>query len=106
MNIEKRVEILENNFTSLLKRLNLEKYYEDADIAGVRQEVAEMTPYKETKTAYFGESFITFYDVPYGNTSVFFSNYKSNYTVSRVGSDLTISFDEPFEETDITISII
>lgn len=106
MNIEKRIENLENNFTSLIKQLNLEKFYENADIAGVRQDIVAVTPYKETKTAYYGESFITFYDVPYGNTSVFFSNYKSNYTVNRVGSDLTISFDELFEETDITISIL
>lgn len=106
MDIEKRVENLEKNLTSLIKKLNNDKFYEDADIAGVRQNVSEVTPYIETKTAYYGESFITFYNVPNGNVSVFFSNYDGGYSARRMGADLIISFLELTDETDITISII
>lgn len=106
MNIEKRVENLEKNFVSLIKKLNNDKFYEDADIAGVRQGVEAVTPYKETKTAYYGEEIKIFYNVPDGNISVFFSNYNGIYTVDKVGSDLIISFEALAQETDITISII
>ena len=67
--------------------------------------VTAITPYTETKTAYYGESEKTFYDVPDGNVSVYFTNYDGNYSVSRVSGRLTISFDTLTEQTDITISI-
>lgn len=111
MNIEKRVENLENNFTSLLKRLNLDKFYEDADIAGVRQGVEAVTPYKETKTAYIGDTEVAF-DVPEGtggHVTVFVEDSEGNYplyTLERTGDRITVTF-EPLEYvTTITISII
>ena len=67
--------------------------------------VTAITPYTETKTAYYGESEKTFYDVPDGNVSVYFTNYDGDYSVSRVSGRLTISFDTLTEQTDITISI-
>lgn len=42
MNIEKRIENLEKNFENLIKKLNNDKFYTDADIAGVRQNVEEV----------------------------------------------------------------
>ena len=67
--------------------------------------VTDLTPYTETKTAYYGEKEKTFYDVPDGNVSVYFTNYDGDYSVSRVSGRLTISFDTLTEQTDITISI-
>ena len=67
--------------------------------------VEQITPYTETKTAYYGETEKTFYDVPDGNVSVYFTDYDGDYSVSRVSGRLTISFDALTEQTDITISI-
>ena len=63
----------------------------------------ELTPYTETKTAYIGDTEITFYDTPTGNLTVYFPY---NYTVERLSDRITISFEELEEVTEITISII
>ena len=69
-------------------------------------QVSELTPYTDTKTAYYGEKEKTFYGVPEGNTSVFFTNYNGDYTVNRIADRLTVSFGTALEQaTDITISI-
>ncbi len=106
MDIEKRVEILEKNFNSLIKKLNNDKFYEDADIAGVRQNVSDITPYKQTLTAYYGETEKTFYNVPGGNVTVYFDNYDGVYSLDKIEDRLIVSFDALEHETQITISII
>lgn len=68
-------------------------------------QVAEITPYTDTKTAYYGEREKVFYNAPTGNTSVFFSNYNGSYTVERVADMLMVSFEPLTESTEITISI-
>lgn len=68
-------------------------------------EVKAITPYTDTKAAYFGETEKVFYEVPEGNLSVFFSNYNGNYSTSRINDRVTISFDALNEQTDITIMI-
>ena len=105
MDIETRLKNLENLVDYLSKMVNNNKHYTDADIAGTRQNISAITPYTETKTAYYGESEKTFYDVPDGNVSVYFTDYDGDYSVSRVSGRLTISFDTLTEQTDITISI-
>lgn len=67
--------------------------------------VETLTPYTETKTAYYGETEKVFYGVPSGNMSVFFTNYNGDYSTSRVNDRVTISFDALTEQTDITISV-
>lgn len=67
--------------------------------------VDEITPYTETKTAYYGERIKRFYNVPQGNVSVFFSNYNKDYAVERVEDRVTISFDRLTEQVDITITV-
>lgn len=106
MDIEKRVEILEKNFNSLIKKLNNDKFYEDADIVGVRQNVSELTPYTANLTAYYGESEKTFYGVPNGIVSVYFDNYDGIYSLEKIEDRLIVSFDTLEHETNITISII
>jgi len=69
------------------------------------KQIESVTPYKETKTAYYGESEKTFYDVPDGNVSVFFDRYNGAYSVNRVGNRLIVSFNTLERETNITISI-
>lgn len=106
MTLEERVKILEDNFKAFTKLRVIDKFYTDADINGTRQSVSNITPYTETKKAYYGEKEKTFYNVPNGNVSVFFSNYNGSYSVVRIDDILVITFDILTEETDITISIL
>ena len=104
MDIEKRLSNLENLVYSLIKRIDKEKYYSDADTVGIRQSVSAITPYTESKTAYILDTEIVFNSVPQGNMSVFFS-IPTDYTIERVSDSVVVSF-EPLEEvTEVTISI-
>ncbi len=64
-----------------------------------------VSPKTFTKTAYTGDTEITFYDVPDGNVSVFIGGYSGNYSVNRIQDRLTVSFEPLADQTDITISI-
>lgn len=68
--------------------------------------VEAITPYTDTKTAYYGEKEKTFYGVPDGNVSVFFSNFNGIYSVYRSADRLLVIFETALTgTTDITISI-
>lgn len=71
----------------------------------VYEDVLTVTPYTETKTGYYGESEKTFYNVPNGAVTVFFGNYNTDYSISRVSDRVTVSFDTLTEQTDITIKV-
>ena len=75
------------------------------NLAELNEEVADLTPYVETKIGYYGETEKTFYNVPEGNVTVFFDNYNGSYSVNRIEDRLTVSFDALENETDITIQI-
>ena len=105
LKLEMKVERLGNLVNALINKINLYKYYSDADISGVRKATSDIMPYTKTKIGYYGESEKTFYDAPEGNTSVFFDNYNGSYSVKRVENRLVVSFDALIEATNITISI-
>ena len=65
--------------------------------------IEEITPYTETKTAYIGDTEITFMTDKTGNLTVYFPH---PYTVERLTDRIIVSFDELEEVTDITISIL
>jgi hypothetical protein len=65
--------------------------------------VNEVTPYTETKTAYIGDTSVTFTNTPNGNLTVYFPY---EYTVERMADRITVSFEELDEVTEITISIL
>ena len=66
--------------------------------------IEAITPYTETKTAYIGDTEITFYDTPAtGNLTVY---CPGNYHVDRLVDRIFITFDELEEVTEITISIL
>ena len=70
------------------------------------KQVEAVTPTTMTKTAYTDDTYVTFYEVPTGNVTVYIGGYSGNYTVNRVQDRLTVEF-EPLEEvTEVTISII
>ena len=82
------------------------RFYTDADTAGTRQSVSEITPYTDTKTAYYGDTEVVFYDVPQGNTSVFIDGYDGGYATERVGNRLYVYFDKPIDVAQVTVSIL
>lgn len=85
--------------TSAIARLN-------SKVNRLSVEVNDLTPYTETKTAYYGEKEKTFYNVPNGNTSVFFDKYNGGYSLNRVGDILIVSFNETIiEATNVTIMV-
>lgn len=102
MDLEKRITNLENLVYALIKRIENDKFYSSADVGGVRKSVSDVTPYKETKTAYIGDTSVTFTDTPNGNLTVYFPY---EYTVERMADRITVSFEELEEVTEITISI-
>lgn len=105
MTIEKRLSNLENLVNALSKKIDSNKFYTDADVSGNRASISNITPYSETKTAYYGEKEKAFYNVPQGNVTVIFSNYTGFYSVSRISDRVTISFDTLTEQTDVTINV-
>ena len=103
MTIEQRLANLENLVNALSKKIDDNKFYQQADIDGTRQNISEITPYTETKTGYYGETEKTFYNVPDGNVTVY---GLAEYTLDRVANNITLTFDALAKETNITISIL
>lgn len=103
MTTENRLDNLENLVHSLISKINNDNFYANADAAGVRKSVGDITPYTDTKTAYIGDTEVIFYTDVTGNLTVYFPY---EYTVERLTDRIIITF-EPLEEvTDITISIL
>lgn len=68
--------------------------------------VNNITPYEETKIAYYGEIEKIFYNIPQGNISVFFDNYNGQYEINQVENRLIITFPNRLEKvTKITIQV-
>ena len=68
--------------------------------------VEQITPYTDTKTAYYGDTSVTFYDAPQGRASVFIDDMPMDYSVSRIEGRLVVSFDQlEVASVQITISI-
>ena len=102
MDIEKRLDNLEKLVNALIKRIDNDKYYSDADTKGIRKSVSDVTPYTETKIAYIGDTEVMFDNIPEGNLTVY-SDAKVEFERTEVGVRV---FFEPLEEvTNITISI-
>ena len=82
----------------------IDHHYRIADKScGLQAQIDAITPYKQTKTAYIGDTEVTFYDVPEGNVTVFFDK---PYTMEKVADRITLHFEELEEVTEITISVL
>lgn len=104
MTIEERLTNLENLVNSLIKRIDKDKFYSDADSAGIRQSVSNITPYTESKTAYIDDTQVVFDNVPYGNVFIYAGTAIKDW--QRTASGLIVLFAEPLKEaTTVTISI-
>ena len=103
MDLETRLSNLENLVDALSKKIDRNQFYSDADINGNRQSISNITPYTETKTAYYGDTECVFYDAPEGNITVF--GDIGEYTPNRLANRLYVYFKPLGKQTDITISI-
>lgn len=99
--LESRLNALEKAFLQAQKN----QVPVTAKVDDTSNRVISITPYTDTKTAYYGDTSITFYDAPQGNVSVFFDGYNGAYSVSRVENRLSVSFDALDKQTQVTISI-
>ena len=108
LTLETRVKNLENAFNGLIKTINNNKFYSDADTQGVRQSVSEVTPYTESITAYIEDTQVAFFNVPDGNLSVFVKDDNGDfpkYEVSRDADIVKVSFEPLKYITTVTISV-
>ena len=100
--LEKRLNALEKAFLQSQKN----QVPVTAKVDDTANKVEVITPYTATKTAYYGDTSVTFYDVPQGKVSVYVDDFLMDYSVSRIEDRLVVSF-EPLDKasTQITISI-
>ena len=108
MAIEQRVSKLEMQMKNLQQAfLNMQRSQTTTvgRVDDTSNKVVAITPYTDTKTAYYGDTSVTFYDVPDGHVSVFMDGYNGDYSISRIESRLVVSFDALDKQTAITISI-
>jgi len=78
----------------------------ERQISALNSRVSAITPYEQSKEAYYGEIEKVFYGVPNGNVSVFFDNYDGTYDIVRVKDRVTITFPERLADmTNINISV-
>lgn len=107
--LDKRLSNLENLVNYLSKQITNIKTYTDADTAGNRQSISEVTPTTYTKTAYIGDTEVEFEPSKDGNVSVFFDKSVGNYRVVKnyYARRMMVIFDNPLEEvTEVTLSIV
>ena len=101
----KQIKAQLQNLQEIVLRMSRSNTEEVSKREQTTAQVDSLTPYTDTKTAYIGDTEISFDNVPSGNLSVFADNI-SEYRSDRVGSTLNIDFIKPLEEvTEVTISI-
>lgn len=108
MTLEQRLTNLESRFEALqaafiqAQRNQIPITAKADSTVSLSQQIEEITPYKETKTAYIDDMEITFDNVPSGNLTVFFDG---DYEVERIGDKVVISFEPLNRVIDITIMV-
>ena len=99
--IEDRLDELQQSFIQTAKN----QVPITAKVDDTANKVVELTPFQETKKAYYGEYTKSFYNVPNGRITVYFDNYDSDYIVRRYSNRVEIEFNTLIKETNITIII-
>ena len=106
MDIYTKVDNLEKLVNSLIKTINTSKFYTDADIAGVRQNVSEITPYKKTNVCFIGDSRTIFENAPEGGITIAFDKPVGNYTIFKDNDTIIVCFPMLEDVTEVTLTII
>lgn len=101
--IDDLYELYENLYESVLQLASNNVPVVDK-VDSTANKVDALTPYTQTKTAYIGDTEITFDEIPYGNLTIF-TDKPLNYSYTRDNNRVAITFDELEEVIAITISI-
>ena len=105
MTIEERLSNLEFQVANINRSLIQQGRNASATTSKVddtSNKVVAITPYTDVKTAYIGDTEVTFENVPNGNVSVF---GLTEYAIDRQNDRIIISFPAVEEVTDVTISV-
>ena len=108
MNIEQRIKDIETQLKWLqqtVEQMGKNNVSQTEKVDDTANKVVQITPYTDSKQAYYGDTEVTFYDAPQGNVSVFIDGYNGGYSVSRVEGRLLVSFDALDKQTTVSISI-
>lgn len=108
MNYEYEIQNLKSQVSNLQDSL-IQMARNNTPIVGkvdsTANQVDAITPYTDTKTAYIGDTEISFDNVPSGNLSIF-GLLSRLYRVDRESDRVVITLFAPLEEvTEVTISI-
>lgn len=107
MDLETRLTNLEKLVNALSKRIDTNKYYQDADNDGMRKGINNVTPKTYTKTGYIGDSEVVFADIPRGNTAIYFGDKDPDYSFKREDKNIVVKFKKPLEEViEVTLQIL
>lgn len=71
-------------------------------LSNLNNRITAITPYEQTKTAYYGEVEKVFYGVPKGVLTV---HMDGEYTVERIEDRVTVKFERLAETKNITIMV-
>ena len=107
--LEKRLSNLENLVDYLSKQMTSIKEYSDADMAGARQGISNVTPTTYTKTAYIGDTEVTFDNIPSGQITVHAEDSEGHFPIfdmDKSGSVLTIYFEPLQNVATFTVSVL
>ena len=105
MNIEYEIQKLRADLNNLQTAFLQSQRNASATVGKVddtSNKVVAITPYTDVKTAYIGDTEVTFENVPNGNVSVF---GLTEYAIDRQNDRIIISFPAVEEVTDVTISV-
>ena len=105
MSLEERVKVLEFQMANLQEAFISAQRLQTTTVGRVddtSNRVTQITPYTASKTAYIGDTEVTFENVPQGNVSVF---GLKEYQTENVADNLVITFDALEEVTTVSISI-
>ena len=105
MNVEYEIQKLRADLNNLQTAFLQSQRNASATVGKVddtSNKVVAITPYTDVKTAYIGDTEVTFENVPNGNVSVF---GLTEYAIDRQNDRLIISFPAVEEVTDVTISV-
>jgi hypothetical protein len=98
-----RVEVDSLREAFLQSQINFATAIDKAD--STANAVEQITPTTYTKTAYIGDTEVSFVDVPSGNLTVYTDNPIA-YTMAKDNNRVIVSFEPLTEVTTITISIV
>lgn len=100
-NLKARVDSLQESFI----QFGINNTGTVSKVDDTSNRVDAITPYTDTKTAYYGDTSVTFYDAPQGNVTVFIDGFNGGCTTEYIGDRLYVYFERPIDVAQVTVNI-